>query len=63
VSGPNNVTNREAIEIPVAITEGDFETLFLVNISVRKGRERLIVSALLDIEYRLSAIIDYQLAE
>jgi hypothetical protein len=59
VSGPNNVTNKEAIRIPVTIAEGDFKALFLINVNVRKGRERLIVLTLLNIEYRLSAIIDY----
>jgi hypothetical protein len=59
MSGPNNVINKEAIRIPVTMTKSDFKALFLVNVSVRKGRERLTVSALLDIRCRLSAIIDY----
>jgi hypothetical protein len=59
MSGPSNIINKEAIRILITIIKGDFEVLFLVNISVRKGRERLIVLALLDIKCRLSAIIDY----
>lgn len=50
MSGLSNATNREAIRIPVAIIKGDFEALFLVNVSVKKRRERLIVLALLDTE-------------
>jgi hypothetical protein len=59
VSEPNNVTNREAIRILIIIIKDDFKVLFLININIKKGRERLIVLILLDIEYRLSAIIDY----
>jgi hypothetical protein len=59
MSESSNITNREAIKILIAIAKGDFETSFLINVSVRKERERLIVLALLNIEYRLSAIIDY----
>jgi hypothetical protein len=50
VSRLSNIINEEAIRIPVAIMKGDFKALFLINISVRKERERLIVLALLDIE-------------
>jgi hypothetical protein len=49
MSGPNNVINEEAIRISIAMMESDFEASFLINVSVRKGRERLIVLALLDI--------------
>jgi hypothetical protein len=59
VSGPSNVINREVVEILITIIEGDFKAPFLVNVSVEKGRERLIVLTLLDTGYRLSAIIDY----
>jgi hypothetical protein len=59
VSGPNNVINEEAIRILVAVAEGDFKVSFLVDVSVKKGRERLIVLTLLDIGCRLSAVIDY----
>jgi hypothetical protein len=50
VSGPSNVTNKETIEIPVTVVESNFKALFLVNVSIKKRRERLTVSVLLDIE-------------
>jgi hypothetical protein len=59
MSGPSNVTNRETIRISVAIAEGDFEAPFLVDVNIRKRRERLTVLVLLDTGCRLSAIIDY----
>jgi hypothetical protein len=51
VSGRSNVTNRETIEISIIIVENDFKALFLVNINIRKRRERLTVLVLLNIEY------------
>jgi hypothetical protein len=45
------------------MTESDFEASFLINVSVRKGRERLTVLVLLDTGCRLSVIIDYQLVK
>jgi hypothetical protein len=43
--------------------EDDFKASFLIDISVRKGKERLAMLALLDTGYRLSAVIDYQLVK
>jgi hypothetical protein len=45
--------------ISTTIVEGDFKALFLVNISIEHRKERLIVPALLDTEYQLSAVVDY----
>jgi hypothetical protein len=59
MSGFNNITNEEAVRISIAIVESDFKALFLINVSVRKERERLIVLALLNTGCRLSVIIDY----
>ena len=63
ISGLSCVTNRETIVIPAILTEGDYKAPFLINISVGRRKERLTVSVLLDIEYRLSVVIDYQLIE
>jgi hypothetical protein len=63
MSRPSNTINEEVIRILIIIIEGDFKALFLINVSVRKERGRLIVLALLDIECRLSVVINYQLVE
>ena len=59
ISGPSCVTNREAIIISAISVKGDFKAPFLINVRVGRGKVRLIVPALLDIRYRLSAVIDY----
>jgi hypothetical protein len=59
VSRPSNITNKETIGISITIIESDFKALFLFNISIRKERERLTISVLLNIRCRLSAVIDY----
>ena len=53
------VTNREAIVIPAILVKGDYKALFLINISIGRKKRRLIVSALLNIRYQLSVVIDY----
>jgi hypothetical protein len=63
VSGPSYAINGEAIAIPATTAEGDFEAPFLVDVSVGHGKGRLTVPALLDTGCRLSAVVDYQLAE
>jgi hypothetical protein len=51
MSRPSNITNKETIEISVTIVESDFKALFLINISIKKKRERLTVLVLLNTEY------------
>ena len=63
ISGPSCVTNRETIIISATSIKGDYKAPFLINISVGRGKERLTVPLLLDTECRLSAVIDYRLAE
>jgi hypothetical protein len=45
--------------ISATIVEGDFKTLFLVNVSIEHEKERLAVLVLLDTEYQLSVVVDY----
>ena len=59
ISGLSCVTNGETIIILTILIEGDCEALFLINISVGRKKKRLTVPALLDIECRLSVVIDY----
>ena len=59
ISGLSYVTNIETIAIPATSAEGDYKAPFLINISVGREKGRLMVSLLLDIRCRLSAVIDY----
>ena len=59
ISGLSYITNGETIIILAISAKGDCEALFLIDISVGREKERLTVSALLDIKYQLSAVIDY----
>jgi hypothetical protein len=51
ISRLSYIINKEAIIILTTIVEGDFKALFLVNISIKHRKERLIVLALLNTEY------------
>ena len=62
MSRPSYAT-EEALRIPATAAEGDFKAPFLVDVSVERGKERLTVPALLNTGCRLSAVINYQLAE
>ena len=59
ISGLSCVTNRETIIIPAILIEGDYKAPFLINISVGRKKERLMVPVLLDIKCQLSAVVDY----
>ena len=50
ISGLSCVTNGETIIIFAISVESDYKAPFLINISVERKKEKLTVSALLDIE-------------
>ena len=59
ISGLSCVTNGKIIKIFAISVKGDCEAPFLINISVEREKERLIVPVLLNIGCQLSAVIDY----